>query len=40
MRYVLNHFDYADKDVELVGRPDPKIVGTAANVLSDEINGF
>ena len=36
MRYVLNQFDYADKDSELVGKADPHIVGSAANVLSDE----
>ncbi len=40
MRYVLHQFDYADKDSELVGKADPQIVGSAANVLSDEDTGF
>lgn len=40
MRYVLNRFDYADKDQDLIGRADPQIVGSAANVLSDEDTGF
>jgi polyphosphate kinase 2 len=35
MRYVLNRFDYADKDPEVVGSPDPQIVGPAASVLPD-----
>ena len=30
MRYVLSRFDYPDKDAEVVGTPDPRIVGTAA----------
>jgi polyphosphate kinase 2 len=29
MRYVLDKFDYANKDHEVVGRPDPSIVGLA-----------
>jgi polyphosphate kinase len=29
MRYVLSKFDYDDKDHEVVGRPDPLIVGRA-----------
>ena len=33
MRHVLSRFDYADKDVELVGTPDPLIVGPAALVV-------
>ncbi|RFA12855.1 polyphosphate kinase 2 [Subtercola boreus] len=32
MRHVLNLFDYANKDVELVGAPDAKIVGPASEV--------
>jgi polyphosphate kinase 2 len=32
MRHVLSLFDYADKDEELVGAPDPLIVGPAADV--------
>jgi polyphosphate kinase len=35
MRYVLSRFDYEDKDVELVRRPDPHIVGSAASVLEE-----
>ena len=30
MRYVLNRFDYDNKDTEVVGTPDPQIVGPAA----------
>src|SRR3954447_16239761 len=30
MRYVLNRFDYAEKDAGVVGAPDPQIVGAAA----------
>jgi polyphosphate kinase 2 (PPK2 family) len=33
MRSVLDRFDYTDKDVEVVGVPDPLIVGAAANLL-------
>jgi hypothetical protein len=29
MRYVLSKFDYDNKDHEVVGRPDPLIVGRA-----------
>lgn len=29
MRFVLNSFDYSNKDYEVVGRPDPSIVGLA-----------
>jgi len=35
MRYVLSRFDYADKDEDIVGKPDPLIVGPAASVLPD-----
>jgi hypothetical protein len=31
MRYVLNKFDYDNKDHEVVGGPDPLIVGRALN---------
>jgi len=30
MRHVLNRFDYRDKDEELVGTPDPLIIGPAS----------
>jgi hypothetical protein len=33
MRYVLSRFPYDDKDVELVGTPDPLIVGPASLVV-------
>jgi polyphosphate kinase 2 len=40
MRYVLNLFDYEGKDAELVGSPDPLIVGLAADIFEeDELPG-
>jgi polyphosphate kinase 2 len=33
MRHVLSLFDYTDKDDEIVGRPDPLIVGPASRVF-------
>ncbi|RPE40810.1 polyphosphate kinase 2 [Streptomyces sp. Ag109_O5-1] len=33
MRSVLARFDYADKDEEVVGSPDPRVVGAAAGLL-------
>jgi len=33
MRFVLSRFDYTDKDHEVVGEPDPQIVGSAASIL-------
>jgi polyphosphate kinase 2 len=33
MRSVLARFDYADKDPDIVGEPDPRIVGAAATLL-------
>src|SRR4051812_22811257 len=35
MRYVLSRFDYEGKDLDVVGTPDPRVVGTAADVLED-----
>ena len=32
LRFVLASFDYTDKDAELVGQPDPQIVGPAETV--------
>src|SRR5581483_1856006 len=32
LRYVLHNLDYADKDREVVGLPDPLIVGSEAQV--------
>jgi polyphosphate kinase len=36
MRYVLQRFAYPGKDAEVVGTADAQIVGSAADVLSDE----
>ena len=36
MRHVLSRFDYENKDVELVGTPDPLIVGPAALAFDSE----
>ncbi|GAA3347652.1 hypothetical protein GCM10020358_63220 [Amorphoplanes nipponensis] len=30
IRYVLNRFQYDDKDADVVGSPDPQIVGPAS----------
>jgi len=35
MRHVLSRFDYEGKDLDVVGTPDPRVVGTAADVLED-----
>jgi polyphosphate kinase len=35
MRYVLSRFDYEGKDPQVVGTPDPRVVGPAAHVLED-----
>ncbi|MFD1146438.1 polyphosphate kinase 2 [Saccharothrix hoggarensis] len=35
MRSVLARVDYADKDVEVVGEPDPRVVGPAATLLEE-----
>ncbi|NHC14958.1 polyphosphate kinase 2 [Motilibacter deserti] len=39
MRHVLNRFDYTGKDAEVVGPPDPLIVGPAATVFEQGENG-
>jgi polyphosphate kinase len=36
MRYVLNRLDYDDKDQELVGTPDPRIVGSPEDVYDED----
>ncbi|MFF5204518.1 polyphosphate kinase 2 [Streptosporangium sp. NPDC000396] len=36
MRHLLSQFDYANKDREIVGRPDPRIVVQAADLLDDD----
>jgi hypothetical protein len=37
MRHVLDRFDYTDKDAEAIGVPDPRIVGSAADVLEEDV---
>src|SRR4051812_49829376 len=36
LRYVLHKLDYTDKDAQLVGLPDPLIVGAASSVFDDD----
>ena len=36
MRLVLSRFDYPDKDDEVVGQPDPLIVGSAASIFESD----
>lgn len=36
MRYVLSKFEYENKDHEVVGAPDPLVVGRAADLLGGE----
>jgi polyphosphate kinase 2 len=38
MRFVLNRFPYPNKDTELIGTPDPLIVGPAADVYEQGEN--
>ena len=33
MRYVLSLYDYEEKDVELVGEADPRILGPASRIF-------
>jgi polyphosphate kinase 2 len=35
MRHVLSLVDYEDKDHEVIGRPDPNVVGAAATLLEE-----
>jgi polyphosphate kinase 2 len=35
MRHVLRLFDYEDKDLEVVGSPDPQIVGRASQIFEE-----
>ncbi|MDQ1288409.1 MAG: polyphosphate kinase [Actinomycetota bacterium] len=40
MRWVLNQVDYPEKDTEIVGRPDPLIVGPPVDIYeTDELTG-
>jgi len=36
MRFVLSRFDYEGKDPEVVGEPDPQIVGSAASIFEED----
>jgi polyphosphate kinase len=36
MRHFLHHMDYPDKDPEVLGDPDPQIVGSASEILEEE----
>jgi polyphosphate kinase len=36
MRHVLSQFEYADRDDGVIGTPDPRVVGSAADVLDDD----
>jgi hypothetical protein len=36
MRYVLDRFDYDDKDQQVVGTPDPRIVGSPDEVYDED----
>jgi polyphosphate kinase 2 len=40
MRVVLSRFDYPDKDPEVVGEPDPRIVGTAASIFEQDRGSY
>jgi hypothetical protein len=35
MRYVLSKFDYKGKNADVVGQPDPKLVGPPDRVYED-----
>ncbi|GII21485.1 polyphosphate kinase 2 [Planosporangium mesophilum] len=35
MRFVLSQFDYTGKDSEIVGAPDPKVVGRASQIFEE-----
>jgi polyphosphate kinase 2 (PPK2 family) len=37
MRHLLSRLDYEGKDPEVVGVPDPLIVGSAADVLEEDV---
>lgn len=36
MRHVLSRFNYPDKDPEIVGTPDPRIVGSALAIFEQD----
>jgi hypothetical protein len=35
IRHVLRTLDYAGRDLDKIGEPDPKIVGEGSKLLSD-----
>ncbi|NJC73287.1 polyphosphate kinase 2 [Planosporangium thailandense] len=35
MRFVLHQFEYTDRDTEVVGTPDPRIVGRASQIFEE-----
>ena len=39
LRFVLSRFEYTGKDADAIGVPDPRIVGSAADVLEDDAVG-
>jgi hypothetical protein len=39
MRHVLNRFPYEGKDADVVGTPDPLIVGRGADVFEADEHG-
>jgi hypothetical protein len=36
MRHLLSQFTYDDKDAEVVGAPDPKLVGRASDLFEED----
>ncbi|MBO1766656.1 polyphosphate kinase 2 [Allobranchiibius sp. GilTou38] len=40
MRFVLDRLDYPNKDRSIIGHPDPRIVGSAREVLDEGEDGF
>jgi hypothetical protein len=40
MKYFLNELDYPDKDVSIIGKPDPKIVGPASRIYEKDEHPF
>jgi hypothetical protein len=36
MRFVLSHFDYPTKSPEIIGTPDPSIIGPAARLFEND----
>jgi len=38
MRYVLSRLDYPDKNQDVIGEPDPKIIGLVGTIYYGERN--